>query len=179
MSEAGITTYDENNVECFPGIIPNPDNLSDQERLFCELYASGKTAGNAMKCYEKAFETEDHLSGIKASILLSKHEIQRYISEISSLGFENAKYMKEFINTTLLNIADEMAYCKMPVDRRGNPIPASSCRGVAVSALKLLMELNGLKSGSQDAEFKIKNENGGSITFNVIVPERKRIGDPE
>lgn len=153
-------------------MLPNPVGLNDREQKFCELYAAGKApfAGNAVKCYEEAFGDDDPLSGMKAHILLSRHEVQRYLSEISSLDFDKTKYMKEFLNTTLMSIAYEMAHCEGAKDRNGNLMPPSSCRGVAVSAMKLLMDMNGLKEGGHDAELKIKNESGGNITFNVIVP---------
>lgn len=153
-------------------VIPNPKGLSKNEQLFCELYAAGNApfAGNMAKCYEEVFGDSEPDSGMRAYLLLSRPEVQRYLSEISALGYERSKYMKDFLNSTLMHIVDEMAYCQPAVDRNGKPIPASSSRGVAVSAAKLLMDLNGLKQGGHDAELKIKNESGGNITFNVIVP---------
>lgn len=152
-------------------VSPNPVGLNEREQKFCELFAVGQYAGHAVKCYEEAFgDDKDPLSGMKAHILLSRPEVQRYLSEISNLCYDRTKYMKEFLNTTLMSIAYEMAHCEGAKDRNGNLMPPSSCRGVAVSAMKLLMDLNGLKEGGHDAELKIKNESGGNITFNVIVP---------
>ena len=152
--------------------LPIPTGLTEQEQKFCELFAVGKApyAGNAVKCYEEAFGGDDPLSGMKAHVLLARREVQRYLSEISELDFDKTKYIKEFLNKTLMDIVEEMAYCDGARDRNGFLLPASSSRGVAVSAAKLLMEVNGIKSGSHDAELKIKNESGGNITFNVIVP---------
>lgn len=167
VSEAEVVASVEAGV-----ILPNHVGLSNSEQKFCELYAAGKApfAGNAVKCYEEAFGDDDPLSGMKAHILLSRQDVQRYLSEISNLAFDKTRYMKEFLNTTLMKIADEMATCAGAKDRNGNTIPPSSCRSVAVSAIKMLMDLNGLKEGGHDAELKIKNESGGNITFNVIVP---------
>lgn len=156
--------------------LPVAYGLTEKEKRFCELYSVGKApyAGNLAKCYEEAFGCDDPLSGLNAHFLMSKKEVKDYIAEISSIEFDRKKYIKEFVNANLMNIAEEMSYCGGPVDRNGKVIPPSSCRAVAVSALKLLMELNGLKTGSQDAELKIKNESGGNIMFNVIVPEPKK-----
>lgn len=153
--------------------LPTPSSLTEQERKFCELYAVGVApyAGNPVKCYEDVFGTKDPTSGMKAHMLLARSDVQRYLSEISDLDYEKAKYMKSYLNATLMQIMDEMATCKGVIDRNGNEITPASCRGVAVSAARLLMEVNGLKGGSHDAELKIKNESGGNITFNVIVPE--------
>jgi hypothetical protein len=153
-------------------MLPNPASLTEQERKFCELYAVGIApyAGNPAKCYEEAFGCDDPTSGMKAHMLLARSDVQRYLSEISDLDYEKAKYMKSYLNATLMHIMDEMAYCKGFTDRNGNITTPSSSRGVAVAAARLLMEINGLKGGSHDAELKIKNESGGNITFNVIVP---------
>lgn len=153
-------------------VVPDPTGLSKKEQMFCELYAAGNApyAGNMAKCYEEVFGDSEPDSGMRAYLLLSRPDVQRYLSEISALGYERSKYMKKFLNSTLMHIVDEMAYCKPAVDRNGKPIPASSSRGVAVSAAKLLMDLNGLKAGGHENELKIKNGSGGNITFNVIVP---------
>lgn len=152
--------------------LPGPSSLTEQERKFCELYAVGVApyAGNPVKCYEEAFGGDDPTSGMKAHVLLSRSDVRRYLSEISGLDYDKEKYMKSYLNATLMHIMDEMAYCNGVKDRNGNVITPASCRGVAVSAARLLMEVNGLKGGSHDAELKIKNESGGNITFNVIVP---------
>lgn len=152
--------------------ILNPVGLTEQEQRFCELFASGKApyAGNLVESYEEAFKCDDPKSGIKAHLLLSKPEVQRYLSEVNALCGDDAAYMKVFLNATLMHIADEMAHIKNLVDRKGNPVSPAPCRAVAVHAAKMLMDLNGLKSGGHEAELKIKNESGGNITFNVIVP---------
>ena len=110
-------------------VSPNPVGLNDREQKFCELFAVGQYAGHAVKCYEEAFgDDKDPLSGMKAHILLSRPEVQRYLSEISNLCYDRTKYMKEFLNTTLMSIAYEMAHCEGAKDRNGNLIPPSSCR---------------------------------------------------
>lgn len=156
-----------------PGL-PDVSGLSENERKFCELYAKGVApyAGNPVKCYEEAFASKDPLCGMKAYTLLSRPDVQSYLTEISVEGFDETAYIKEFVKTNMMSIITEMGHSKF-VDRKGNPVSQAAARGVAVSAAKVLLEMYKIKEPNSN-EVNISNKDGGNITFNVIVPESKK-----
>ncbi len=156
-----------------PGL-PDVSGLSENERKFCELYAKGVApyAGNPVKCYEEAFASKDPLCGMKAYTLLSRPDVQSYLTEISVEGFDETAYIKEFVKTNMMSIITEMGHSNF-VDRKGNPVSQAAARGVAVSAAKVLLEMYKIKEPNSN-EVNISNKDGGNITFNVIVPESKK-----
>ena len=144
-------------------------SLSEKERNFCDLFAGGVApyAGNPIKCYEEVFGQGDIYSGTKAYMLLAKSEIQDYLSCISARSVDEAKYIKQFLTTTMMHIVEEMSQ-NVVQDRFGTTLSPAPSRSVAVSAAKVLMDLFPIKENQGD--MTINNKNGGNITFNVIAP---------
>lgn len=152
-----------------------PDlSLSDEERRFCELYARGEApyAGNPAKCYRDAYAVDDPTCGMKAYMLLSRPDIQEYLSSILSVEFDETKYIKEFVKTNMMSIVEEMSH-NTYTDRNGKPVSPAPSRSVAVSAAKVLMDMYKIREPNSN-ELNISNKDGGSIVFNVIVPESKK-----
>jgi hypothetical protein len=159
--------------------LPSTCSLNDKEIQFCQLYSRGRApyAGNPIRCYQEVFGGDDMYSGSKAYILLSRADIQEYLEKSSMGCFDEAKYIKEFIKTNMMHIVEEMSQ-KTYKDRKGNDVPPTAARGVAVSAAKVLMDLYPIKENQGDVT--INNKNGGNITFNVIAPggsKKKEIED--
>lgn len=154
--------------------LPGVSLLTEGEVKFCELYAKGAApyAGNPALCYREAFKVDDPTCGMKAYMLLSRSDIQEYLSDIMSIEFDETAYIKEFVKSNMMSIIEEMAHNKF-TDRKGNPLSPAPSRSVAVSAAKVLMDLYKIREPNSN-ELNISNKDGGNITFNVIVPESKK-----
>lgn len=157
------------------GPLADTHGLNDSERKFCELYAKGDApyAGNPVKCYREAFNADkDPTCGMKAYMMLSRNDVQAYLSDVMSMEVDETKFIKEFVKTNMMSIVAEMSH-NTYTDRNGKQVSPAPSRSVAVSAAKLLMDLYKIREPNSN-ELNISNKDGGSITFNVIVPESKR-----
>ena len=156
-----------------PGV-PSVSLLNDCEIRFCELYARGEApyAGNPTKCYKEAFNTDDPTCGMKAYMLLARSDVQKHLTDIMSVEFDETAYIKEFVKTNMMSIIEEMAHNSF-TDRNGKAISPAPSRSVAVSAAKVLMDLYKIREPNAN-ELNISNKDGGNIIFNVIVPESKK-----
>lgn len=149
------------------------NQLTDQEKLFCDLYANGEApfGGNAARCYQEVFNDKTRLAKSRAVQMLARLEIQTYLRSLDELPYEEAKYMKTFLRENLTSIIQECASGEFR-DRKGILLSPAALRSVAVNASKALMELYPVKE-AQVSKINIDGGNGeGGITFNVIMPQQ-------
>ena len=169
--------------------IENNENamiLTDDEANFCLLYvdAPAPLAGNATECYIKVFgckDKEDTISRAKASHaarkLLEKEAVKQRIAELEKVNIYDTATLKQRITTTMLKIMDECSdETKVYKNRFREILSPAPFRSVAISAAKLVAEVNGVK---EDAVQKIQigSENGEGITFNLIMPKKSEDAD--
>lgn len=150
----------------------NKNTLTDQEILFCDLYANGEApyAGNAAKCYQEVFGDRTHRAKGLAIRMLARPEIQEYLKSLDELPYEEAKYMKTFLRENLVSIIKECASAEYR-DRKGTLQSPAALRSVAVNASKALMDLYPVKE-AHVSKINIDGAGEGGITFNVIMPEQ-------
>lgn len=157
--------------------------LTEQEEKFCLMFVNGLApyCGNAGKCYYAVFEKpngkrkEDENSSFLGMKLAHKENVKERIDELNEFNAMTAGAIKPRVTSTLLKIMDE---CSTDVyeDQAGNPLSPAALRSVAVNAGKVLNDMYGIK---EDIAHKIQLEgaDGSGITFNVIVPEKKKNED--
>jgi hypothetical protein len=152
----------------------NNIQLTDQEILFCELYANGEApfAGNAAKCYREVYNDSTNRAKSRAIALLARPDIQAYLKSLDELSYEEAKYMKTFLRENLLSIVKECSVAEYR-DRKGTLLSPAALRSVAVSGIKALMDLYPVKEASV-SKLSIDGAGEGGITFNVIMPEQSK-----
>lgn len=152
----------------------NNTNLTEQEILFCDLYAHGEApyGGDATKCYQEVFNDRTNRAKSHATRLLARPEIQNYLKSLDELTYEEAKYMKTFIRENLLSIIRECSTATYR-DRKGILQSPAALRSVAVNAIKALMEISPVKE-SQVSKLSIESSGEGGITFNVIMPDQSK-----
>ena len=150
------------------------NKLTEQEQLFCDLYANGEApyGGNASRCYQEVFNDKSRLTKSRAARMLARPEIQEYLKSLDELSYEETKYMKVFLRENLTSIIEECSQAEYR-DRKGTMLSPAALRSVAVNASKALMELCTLK-GAQVSKINIEGAGEGGITFNVIVPEQSK-----
>lgn len=149
----------------------NKIQLSDQEILFCELYANGEApfGGDAARCYQEVFNDSSRQAKTRATRLLARSDIQEYLKSLDELTYEESKYMKTFLRENLTSIVRECATAEFR-DRKGILLSPAALRSVAVNAMKALMDLYPVKE-AQVNKLSIDGAGEGGITFNVIMPE--------
>jgi hypothetical protein len=157
--------------------------LTEQEEKFCLMFVNGLAhyCGNAGKCYHAVFEKpngkrkEDENSSFLGMKLAHKENVKERIDELNEFNAMTAGAIRPRVTSTLLKIMDE---CSTDVyeDQAGNPLSPAALRSVAVNAGKVLNDMYGIK---EDIAHKIQIEgaDGSGITFNVIVPEKKKNED--
>lgn len=150
----------------------NKKQLTDQETLFCDLYANGEApyGGNAARCYQEVFGDRTHSCKSHATRMLARPEIQEYLGSLDELPYEEAKYMKTFLRENLVSIIQECATASYR-DRKGTLQSPAALRSVAVNASKALMDLYPVKEANV-SKINIDGAGDGGITFNVIMPEQ-------
>lgn len=151
----------------------NKPQLSEQEKLFCDLYANGEApyGGNAARCYQEVYNDKTHLAKNRATRMLARPEIRTYLESLDELSYEEAKYMKIFLRENLTSIINECTHMEYR-DRRGTLLSPAALRSVAVNASKALMDLYPVKE-AQVSRINIDGSGEGGITFNVIMPDQK------
>lgn len=152
-----------------------PNNkLTEQEVLFCELFAHGEApfGGNAAKCYQEVFNDTTQSVKRHATRLLARPDIQEYLKSLDELTYEEAKYMKVFLRENLMSIIEECSVAEYR-DRRGTLLSPAALRSVAVNASKALMDLYPVKE-AHTSKLSIEGAGEGGITFNVIMPEQTK-----
>lgn len=149
-------------------------NLTDQEILFCDLFAHGEApfGGNAARCYQEVFNDTSKRTKSRAAHLLARPEIQEYLKSLDELTYEEAKYMKTFLRENLISIIEECSTAELR-DRKGVIQSPAAMRSIAVNAVKVLVELYPVKA-AQESKLKIEGSGEGGITFNVIMPEQPK-----
>lgn len=149
-------------------------NLTDQEILFCDLFAHGEApfGGNAARCYQEVFNDTSKRTKSRAAHLLARPEIQEYLKFLDELTYEEAKYMKTFLRENLISIIEECSTAELR-DRKGVIQSPAAMRSIAVNAVKVLAELYPVKA-AQESKLKIEGSGEGGITFNVIMPEQPK-----
>ena len=147
-------------------------NLTENEKLFCELYATGEApfAGDPSRCYEEAFGCVGKNSRNKALKILSNPEVQQYLKELEDVRQNEVKEMKNFLTQNLKHVISECSQAEYR-DRRGHLLSPAASRSVAVSAAKALMEMYPVKE-TQVNKLSIEGAGESGITFNVIMPEK-------
>lgn len=156
------------------------NKLTEQEQLFCDLYANGEApfGGNASRCYQEVFNDKSHLAKSRATRMLARPEIQEYLKSLDELPYEQAKYMKVFLRENLTSIIEECATAEYR-DRKGTMLSPAALRSVAVNASKALMDLYPVRE-AQVSKINIDGGGeGGGITFNVIMPENSKPEEKE
>lgn len=146
------------------------NQLTDNEKLFCELYATGDApfTGNAARCYLEIYpDTPQHKARTLSLQLLVREDIKEYLAELGELTMEENKAMKNFLSANLKSIVEECSSSSYK-DKKGLQLSPAPLRSVAVSAAKALMELHPVKEATVN---KLSIDGGDSgITFNVIMP---------
>lgn len=154
--------------------------LTEEEANFCLLYvnAPAPLAGNATECYIKVFKCDgdDVVSKAKASFkakkLLEKEAVKKRISELEEVNLYDTATLKQRITTTMLKIMDECSdETKVYKNRFKEILSPAPFRSVAISAAKLVAEVNGVKEDTVQ-KIQIGSENGEGITFNLIMPKK-------
>jgi len=80
--------------------------------------------------------------------------------------------LKQRITTTMLKIMDECSdETKVYKNRFKEILSPAPFRSVAISAAKLVAEVNGVKEDTVQ-KIQIGSENGEGITFNLIMPKK-------
>ena len=149
-------------------------NLTDQEILFCDLFATGEApfGGNAARCYQEVYNDKSKRAKSHATRLLARLDIQEYLKSLDELSYEEAKYMKTFLRENLVSIIEECASAELR-DKKGILQSPAALRSVAVNASKALMDLYPIRA-AQQTKLNIEGSGEGGITFNVIVPEQPK-----
>lgn len=151
--------------------------LTDEEARFCLLFVNGsdKVAGNARKCYQAIYpNVDDAEAQMKAREILAKDSAKDRIKELKSVELYSADTLRPSLTEKLLKIADECSDSVYVNGRDGTPIQPAAMRSVAVSAIKVLSDMYGIK---EDVAHHISiggdSNNGGDVVFNVIMPEKR------
>ncbi|MDR1501157.1 MAG: hypothetical protein LBT43_01705 [Prevotella sp.] len=149
--------------------------LSIGEEQFCELFVYGGSeyAGQHVKCYTEVFGEEPLKVNVLSRKLLAKVEIQSRIRELmKDLQCETENMaIKLQVAETLRSVMEETSTARFS-DKFGIDLSPAPLRAVSVNAAKALMELYPIKH-VHEARLRIEGS-GGSIVFNVIVPENKQ-----
>lgn len=153
--------------------------LTDDEANFCLLYvnAPAPLAGNAVECYVKVFGCENDVMGkahasFEARKLLAKDAVKKRIEELETVNLYDTLTLKQRITTTMLKIMDECSdETKVYKNRFREILSPAPFRSVAISAAKLLAEVNGVKEESVQ-KIQIGSDGNDGITFNLIVPNK-------
>lgn len=150
--------------------------ITEQEKLFCELYVSGTApyAGNAVKCYSEVFKDDGINAQYRAKLFMRKPRIRDYIKELEAMCAEEAGDMKRYLTENLKKILEETSTSQF-YDRRGTALSVAPLRSVAVSAAKALMDMYDVKQAQVNKLNIEGNGAEGGITFNVIVPDAKPV----
>ena len=147
------------------------NRLTDDEAKFCLLFVNGsdKVAGNARKCYQAIYpEVDDAVAQMKAREILAKESAKERIKEL-----------RPALTEKLMKIADECSDSLYINTKTGLPANPAAMRSVAVSAIKTLSDMYGIK---EDVAHHISiggDDNGGDVIFNVIMPEKRDKKDEE
>lgn len=153
--------------------------LTDEEAKFCLLFVNAPAPynGDARACYDMVFgsardefEQAEHLRLAKE--LLDNEEVKERIAELQAVDCYNAASLKPRITETLLKIMSEMSVCQY-YDKDGIKLSPASARSVAVNAAKELNSMYGVKEEIVH-KVKLQNDSDSGITFNVIMPEKRK-----
>lgn len=152
----------------------NNTPLTEQEQLFCNLFANGEApfGGNAARCYSEVFNDKTKLAKSRATRMLARPEIQEFLKSLDELPYEEAKYMKIFLRENLMSIIAECSRGEYR-DRKGTLLSPAALRSVAVQASKAVMDLYPVKE-AQVSKINIDSAGEGGITFNVIMPDQPK-----
>lgn len=152
----------------------NAIQLTEQEVLFCDLYANGEApfGGNATRCYQEVFNDKSSRAKSHALKMLARPDIQDYLKSLDELSYEEAKYMKTFLRENLISIVQECSTAQYR-DRKGTLLSPAALRSVAVTATKALMDMYPVKEANVN-KLSIDGAGEGGITFNVIMPEQTK-----
>ena len=169
------------------------NELSELEAQFCLLYVEGPApyGGNAGKCFKAVFkepsknivectsadgcrDRENVYNAnfeISARNLMKKEAVIKRIEELTDIHTINAATLRPRLTKMLLKISEE---CSESVyeDKFGTPLSPAALRSVAVSAMKELNDMYGIKEDIAHT-VKLEGENGGGIVFNVIAPDKR------
>ena len=153
--------------------------LTDDEANFCLLYVNAPApyAGNAAECYAKVFGCNNDAMGkakaaYEAKRLLEKGVVKQRISELESVNLFDTDALKQRLTSTMLKIMDECSdETKIYRNRFGEIISPAPFRSVAVSAAKMVSEINGIKEDTVQ-KIQIGSDGGEGIVFNLIVPNK-------
>lgn len=147
--------------------------MTDDEAKFCLLYVNGSHSGNAMKCYQDAFNEYDETTAkTKARELLARDVVKERIKQLRAIELYSAESLRPHITETLVKIMDECASSEY-TDKDGNPVQPAAMRAVSVHSAKVLNDMYGIK---EDIAHNINlNSDGvsGNVVFNVIAPEKR------
>jgi len=166
--------------------------LSEQEAMFCLLYVEGPApyCGNAGRCYKAIFKSVDKQSvecspnadgqeriaasnanfELSGQRLLKKEAVIERIEELRDIHAIDTSTLRPRLTKTLLKISEECSET-IYTDKFGNKLSPAALRSVAVSAVKELNDMYGIKEDIAHT-VKLEGENGG-ITFNVFAPQAR------
>lgn len=156
----------------------NDKQLTQQEKLFCELFVHGEApyGGNPFKSYSKVFGGREGENGALIAQLLSRKDIQDHINILNAQPLEDAVSIKRYLTRNLKHIIDETSTA-VYYDRRGTVLSPAPLRSVAVQASKALMEMYPVKEANT-THLNIEGGDGQcSVNFNVIVPNASTEGE--
>ena len=124
------------------------NRLTDDEAKFCLLFVNGsdKVAGNARKCYQAIYpEVDDAVAQMKAREILAKESAKERIKELRSVELYSADSLRPALTEKLMKIADECSDSLYISTKTGLPANPAAMRSVAVSAIKTLSDMYGIK----------------------------------
>lgn len=141
---------------------------SPQHEQFVTEYLFGGAKGNAARAYANVYYDGNITNSCysSASKLLTRTDIQDYISVQMEQQKKIAEYRKIHNVQMLSDIADEMITAQ-PLDHNGQPLSTHLCRQTAIKAIVEQNKMLGLNE--EKANVNIDNT-GASFTFNLIAP---------
>lgn len=157
--------------------------LTDEEAKFCLLFVNGsdKIAGNARRCYQAIYPNVDDTEALtKARQILAKESAKERIKELRNVELYTPDSLRPALTEKLMKIADECSEAIYTNYKTGEPLSPAPMRSVAVSAIKTLADMYGIK---EDVAHHISiggDSNGsGDVVFNVIMPDKRDKKDEE
>ena len=116
---------------------------------------------------------------LKAREILAKESAKERIKELRRVELYSADSLRPALTEKLMKIADECSDSLYISTKTGLPANPAAMRSVAVSAIKTLSDMYGIK---EDVAHHISiggDDNGGDVIFNVIMPEKRDKKDEE
>lgn len=144
--------------------------LTAQEEQLCQLFVNGgvKFAGRYTPCYREVFKDVSSKAYVAGRRVFARPQVMARIKELVQEADNDTEKLavKLQIVETMKAVMEETADTSYS-DKFGIRLSPAPLRAVSVNAARTLMEIYPVK---YSGESKGRNETGGGVTFNVIVP---------